>query len=50
MAVLIVNNIINIFDAYGNKTIVKGVVAGSFPMVLDAKEILKDNKEMFAWR
>lgn len=36
--------IINIFDAYGNKTIVKGVVAGSFPMVLDAKEILKDNK------
>ncbi|MFL2983317.1 MAG: M23 family metallopeptidase [Candidatus Neomarinimicrobiota bacterium] len=36
--------IINIFDAYGNKTIVKGVVAGTFPMTLETNEIFRDNK------
>ena len=36
--------IMNVFDASGNKSIVKGVVAGSFPMALKAEEILKDNK------
>ena len=36
--------VINIFDASGNKSIVKGVVAGSFPMVLEAEEILRDSK------
>ena len=35
---------INIVDCYGNKSIVKGIVAGSFPMVLEAEEILRDNK------
>jgi hypothetical protein len=35
---------INIFDSQGNKSLVKGVIAGSFPMVLEAKEILRDNK------
>ena len=33
---------INIFDAFGNKTIVKGVVAGTFPMTLEAEEIFRD--------
>ena len=33
---------INIFDAFGNKTIVKGVIAGTFPMTLEAKEIFRD--------
>ncbi len=36
------NVIINIFDAFGNKTIVKGVIAGTFPMTLEAKEIFRD--------
>lgn len=39
------NNVsINIFDAKGNKTIIKGVIVGSFPMTLEATEILRDNK------
>ena len=38
------NVIINIFDAFGNKTVVKGVVAGTFPMTLEAEEIYRDNK------
>jgi arginine repressor len=36
--------IVNIFDAHGNKSIIKGVIAGSFPMILEANEILKDEK------
>ena len=35
---------INIFDARGNKTIVKGMIVGSFPMNLKASEILRDDK------
>ena len=35
---------INIYDAQNNKTIVKGVVAGTFPMTLEAKEIYRDEK------
>ena len=35
---------INIFDAYGNKTIIKGMIAGTFPMTIEAKEIFRDNK------
>ena len=35
---------INIYDAQNNKTIVKGVVAGTFPMTLEAKEIYRDQK------
>jgi len=35
---------INIFDARGNKTIVKGTIAGTFPMTLEATEIFRDNK------
>ena len=35
---------IHIFDSHGNKTIVKGTIAGTFPMTLDAKEIFRDNK------
>ena len=34
----------NIYDAQNNKTIVKGVVAGTFPMTLEAKEIYRDQK------
>ena len=35
---------INIFDAHGNKTVVRGMVAGTFPMTLEAKEIFRDKK------
>ena len=35
---------INIYDAQNNKTIVKGIVAGTFPMTLEAKEIYRDKK------
>lgn len=35
---------INIADAYGNKTIVKGMVIGTFPMTIETTEIFKDNK------
>ena len=35
---------INIFDAHGNKTLVRGIVAGTFPMTLEAKEIFRDKK------
>ena len=35
---------INIYDASGNKAIVRGIIAGTFPMTLTAKEIFKDNK------
>jgi hypothetical protein len=35
---------INIFDAHGNKTMVRGMVAGTFPMTLEAKEIFRDKK------
>ena len=35
---------INIYDAQNNKTIVKGTVAGTFPMTLEAKEIYRDKK------
>ena len=35
---------INIFDAHGNKTLVRGMVAGTFPMTLEAKEIFRDKK------
>jgi len=35
---------INIFDAYNNKTTVQGIVAGTFPMTLEAKEIYRDQK------
>ena len=35
---------INIYDAQNNKTIVKGIVAGTFPMTLEAKEIYRDQK------
>ena len=35
---------IHIFDAHGNKTIVKGTLSGTFPMTLEAKEIFRDNK------
>ena len=36
--------IINITDAHGNKTIIKGIVAGTFPTTLEAEEIFRDNK------
>ena len=36
--------LINIFDAYGNKTMVKGVIAGTFPMTLETNEIFRDSK------
>ena len=35
---------IRIFDAQGNKTIVKGTVAATFPMTLEANEIFRDGK------
>ena len=35
---------INVFDAHGNKTLVRGIVAGTFPMTLEAKEIFRDKK------
>ena len=35
---------IKIHDAYRNKTIVKGVLAGTFPMSLDVEEVFRDNK------
>ena len=35
---------INIYDATGNKAVVRGMVAGTFPMTLGAEEILKDDK------
>tara|TARA_B110000438_G_scaffold107439_1_gene105614 strand:- start:9136 stop:11391 length:2256 start_codon:yes stop_codon:yes gene_type:complete len=35
---------IKIFDASGNITLVRGVVAGTFPMTLEAKEIFRDTK------
>ena len=35
---------INIFDAHNNKTSVVGIVAGTFPMTLEAKEIFRDPK------
>ena len=35
---------INIFDAKGNKAVVRGMIAGTFPMTLEAKEILRDDK------
>ncbi len=38
------NVIINIIDAFGNKTVVKGVVAGTFPMTLEAEEVYRDKK------
>ncbi len=33
---------INIYDAQNNKTTVNGIVAGTFPMTLEAKEIFRD--------
>ena len=35
---------IHILDAKGNKTIVKGTVAATFPMTLEANEIFRDDK------
>ena len=35
---------IHIFDAHRNKTVVKGTVAATFPMTLEANEIFRDNK------
>ena len=35
---------INIFDAHGNKTVVRGMVSGTFPMTLEAKEIFREKK------
>ena len=35
---------INIYDAQNNKTVVKGILAGTFPMTLEAKEIYRDRK------
>ncbi|MBT3502521.1 MAG: M23 family metallopeptidase [Candidatus Marinimicrobia bacterium] len=35
---------INIFDAKGNKSTIRGVAVGSFPMTLEATEIFRDNK------
>ena len=35
---------IYIYDAYGNKTVVKGVVTGAFPMKIDINEIFRDSK------
>jgi len=35
---------IRIFDAHGNKTIIKGTVAATFPMTLEASEIFRDDK------
>ena len=35
---------IHIFDAYGNKTTVKGTVAATFPMTLETNEIFRDDK------
>jgi len=33
-----------VYDAVGNKAVVKGKVVGTFPMTLNAQEIYKDNK------
>jgi len=35
---------INIFDAKENKAVIRGMVIGTFPMSLQAKEILRDDK------
>ena len=35
---------INIYDAQNNKTVVRGILAGTFPMTLEAKEIYRDRK------
>jgi hypothetical protein len=35
---------INIFDAKGNKAVVRGMIVGTFPMTIDAKEIFRDRK------
>ena len=35
---------INIYDAHGNKNVVSGMVASTFPMTLEAKEIFRDKK------
>ena len=35
---------INIYDASGNKAVVRGMIAGTFPMTLGAEEILRDDK------
>jgi len=37
---------IYIFDAFGNKTTVKGIVAGTFPMTLEAQEIYRDSDSL----
>ncbi len=38
--------LIHIIDAHGNKTIIKGMIAGTFPTQLEAKEIFRDNKNI----
>ena len=35
---------INIFDAKGNKAVVRGMIVGTFPMTIDVKEIFRDRK------
>ncbi len=36
--------VIYIYDAFGNKTTVKGIVAGTFPMTLETEEVFRDEK------